>query len=160
MTKLTSRRMRFLLQLLCLLLLGPLTEATQDVLTQHNDNQRTGATLRETVLNVSNANERTFGWRWDYQVEGDMYAQPLYVDQAPYRNERGEEFRKNVIYVATMQNLIYAFDADGPGSALWSYDAGSFKPNPFGQPVSTDDKQLYDTDESKYNIRPFVGITS
>ena len=47
------------------------------VLTQHNDNQRTGANLSESVLNVSNVSASRFGKLFARRVDGQIYAQPL-----------------------------------------------------------------------------------
>lgn len=80
----------------------------QDMLTQHNDNFRTGATLQETLLNASNVNAATFGKLYTRNVDGDIYAQPLYLAGVDMPG-RGT---KNVVYVVTMRNNVYAFDAD------------------------------------------------
>ncbi len=104
-------------------------EALQDgvsVLTQHNDNQRTGANLRERVLTTTNVTKRTFGKLFVRDLPegvtpsapGQLYAQPLYV-----ANAIGG---KNVVYVATERNNVYAFDADDPAAKapLWSVNLG------------------------------------
>src|SRR4051794_37105225 len=78
-----------------------------DVLTHHNDNSRTGANLAETTLTPSNVNSQSFGKLYERNVEGDVYAQVLYVGgvQTPLG-------AKNLFYVATSTNQLYAFDAD------------------------------------------------
>src|SRR6266851_4649668 len=63
------------------------------VLTQHNDNSRTGANLNETLLNTSNVNVNRFGKLFSRVVDGQIYAQPLYV---PGVNIQGLH---NVVYV-------------------------------------------------------------
>ncbi len=50
------------------------------VLTFHNDNLRTGQYLNETILNTSNVNAQSFGKRVSYPVDGQLYAQPLFVN--------------------------------------------------------------------------------
>ena len=86
------------------------------VLTQHNDNARTGQNLGETTLNTSNVSQSSFGKLYWRTVDGFIYAQPLYV---PGLNVQGTIH--NVVYVATQHNSVYAFDADDPNALapLW-----------------------------------------
>jgi hypothetical protein len=84
-----------------------------DVLTQHNDTLRTGANMNETVLTQANVNKASFGKLKTFPVTGLVYAQPLYVSSYPINGAT-----HNVLVVATMHNLVYAFDAD-TGAALW-----------------------------------------
>jgi hypothetical protein len=49
------------------------------VLTQHNDNARTGQNTFETILNTSNVNMAHFGQIFAMPADGQVYAQPLYV---------------------------------------------------------------------------------
>lgn len=77
------------------------------VLTQHNDNVRSGANLQETKLNTNNVNVNEFGLLASRDVEGRIYAQPLFV---PGITVEGKV--RNVVCVATMHNWVYAFDAD------------------------------------------------
>lgn len=94
------------------------------VLTYHNDNARSGANLSETLLSPSNVNPSSFGRLFTYSVDGYVYAQPLYVSglNIPGRGAR------NVVFVATQHNSVYAFDADsnaGPaGGLLWQTNLG------------------------------------
>src|SRR5262249_39421891 len=81
-----------------------------NVLTHHNDNNRTGANLSETVLNTSNVNRTQFGKLFSRAVDGQIYAQPLYV----FNVDIPKVGRRNVVYVATEHNTVYAFDADDP----------------------------------------------
>jgi len=87
------------------------------VLTQHNDNSRSGANLQETKLTPPNVNVNDFGLIASRDVVGRIYAQPLYVPNVMIAARP-----RNVIYVATMHNWVYAFDADdlSPGAGpLW-----------------------------------------
>lgn len=84
------------------------TPVLSDVLTQHNDPARSGAQLHETVLTTSSVTPSTFGRIYERNVQGQIITQPLYVDSqwVPGKGLR------NVVYVATRKNWIYAFDAD------------------------------------------------
>src|SRR5215470_16325234 len=66
------------------------------VLTNHNDNARTGANLNETILNVSNVTEEQFGKLFSRAVDGQIYAQPLYVSNVSIPNQGIH----NIVYVA------------------------------------------------------------
>jgi len=95
----------------------PLVASAQvSVLTQHYDNARTGANTKETVLNPTNVKSDTFGKLFSRKVDGQVYAQPLYV---PNLNIDGKV--RNVLFVATMHDSLYAFDADDPAAntPLW-----------------------------------------
>ena len=86
------------------------------VTTYRNDNGRTGQYPNETILNTSNVNVSQFGKRVSYPVDGQMYAQPLYV---PNLTIGGTVH--NVVFAATENDTVYAFDADATsaGTPLW-----------------------------------------
>lgn len=90
-----------------LVLLASLASA-QDVLTQRNDAARTGAQLNETILTPANVTPTTFGRIAERFVDGQIITQPLYVSNLAIPGKG----TKNVVYVATRKNLVYAFDAD------------------------------------------------
>src|SRR5215471_21541024 len=71
-----------------------------DVLTQHNDNARTGANLRETQLNTTNVNAGQFGLLFTLPVDGQIHSQPLYVSNLAFPDGK----RHNVVYVTTAHN--------------------------------------------------------
>jgi hypothetical protein len=104
------RTARCLLLLPIIMALGRLSAhaAADDVLTQHNDAARTGAQLHETSLKPSNVNATTFGRLYERHVDGQIIAQPLYVGNLdiPGKGPR------NVVFIATRNNVVYAFDAD------------------------------------------------
>src|SRR5438477_8889685 len=75
----------------------------------------TSADSRENILNASNVKQASFGNLYRYYVDGSVFAQPLYLPAVPIPG-RGEH---NVLFVATMNDKIYAFDADSPGPPLW-----------------------------------------
>jgi len=85
------------------------------VLTQHNDVGRTGQNTNETILNTTNVNVSSFGQLFSLPVQGQVYAQPLYVYQVKING-----VFHNVLIVATEEDNVYAFDADTPAAPLWS----------------------------------------
>ena len=56
-----------------------LASAQVSVLTQHYDNSRTGQDTSETILTPSNVNSTQFGKLFAQPIDGQAYAQPLYV---------------------------------------------------------------------------------
>ncbi len=83
---------------------------TVSVPTQHNDNTRAGWNDSETVLTTSNVNVTHFGALFSLLVDDQVYAQPLVVGDVAIGTEH-----RNVVYVATVNNTLYAFDGDdGP----------------------------------------------
>ncbi len=105
--------------LLLLLLTVPATEAQVSVTTYRNDLARSGGNPAETILTPANVNPTGFGRLASRPVDGQVYAQPLYVSLV---NIPGKGIH-NVVYVATEHDSVYAFDADsatGPNAApLW-----------------------------------------
>ena len=95
------------------------------VTTYHYDNARTGATLSETILTTANVNVSSFGKLFTMAVDGQIYAQPLYVPNVTIP-QNGVH---NVVYVATEHNSVYAFDANAAGSPLWHVNFGPPMPN-------------------------------
>lgn len=86
------------------------------VFTYRNDNSRSGLNSRETVLTPKTVNSSRFGKLFTYTVDGYVYAQPLYVSNVDIPNQGVH----NVVYVATENNSVYAFDAEGKNSTpLW-----------------------------------------
>ena len=83
------------------------------VLTQHNDNTRSGLNDNETALTTSNVNVQQFGQVFTLTVDDQVYAQPLVVGHLQIAG--GEH---NVVYVATVNNTVYAFDGDN-GRLHW-----------------------------------------
>jgi len=83
------------------------------VLTYHNDNQRTGHNLAETILTQSNVRVGTFGKLFTLSTDGRVDAQPLYVPNLTINGGT-----HNTLFVATEHGSLYAFDAD-QGLLLW-----------------------------------------
>ena len=58
---------------------SPPVAAFSGVLTWHNDHARTGQNRAETLLTPTLVNRKHFGKLFSYRVDGQIYAQPLYV---------------------------------------------------------------------------------
>jgi hypothetical protein len=123
-----------------------LAASAADVLTYHNDNARTGQDLDETILNPSNVNSTDFGKVFTDAVDGAIYAQPLYMAHVTIPGQGVH----NIVFVATENNSVYAFDADNPGPALW-HDSLI---NPAEGITSVPSTQAWQVD-----LYPQVGIT-
>jgi hypothetical protein len=113
--------------------------ATGAVLTYHNDDARDGAFTQETTLNTANVNSIQFGKLFSYPVDGQIYAQPLYLPNVTIGG-----VSHSVVYVATQNNSLYAFDATGTQTTpFWQVN--------LGPPVTKDDTS---------GVNPYVGILS
>src|SRR5262249_37313123 len=85
-----------------------------NVTTRTYDNQRTGANLSEKTLSASNVNGSTFGKLFQVSVDDQVYAGILYASNLAIAGGT-----HNVFFVATVNNTVYAFDADKAGAPLW-----------------------------------------
>jgi hypothetical protein len=85
--------------------------------TYHNDVARTGANVQEYALTPALVSAATFGKLFSCTVDGAIYAQPLWVPQLKVGGQS-----RNVVFVATQHESVYAFDADAnttPCVPLW-----------------------------------------
>jgi len=128
---------------------SPATKPNLPVIaTAQYDNARTGANLLETILTPQNVNVGQFGRIAFFPVDGDVYAQPLYVPKLEIPG-RGSH---NVVFIATEKDSVYAFDADATSTEpLWQ--------------VSFVDAKKYISPVSNRDvfcpfIQPDIGITS
>ncbi|MDR3426923.1 Ig-like domain-containing protein [Silvimonas sp.] len=106
----------FLSSILATLAYGQVTQVT----TYHYDNGRTGTNQNETILNTSNVNAQSFGKLYSLPVDGQVYAQPLYMANVSVP----QQGTHNVVYIVTEHNSVFAFDADTGGSPLWQVNLG------------------------------------
>jgi len=81
--------------------------------TQHVDNTRAGFNNQETELTTSNVNSSGFGFLFSLNVDDEVYAQPLVVGNVSLGSGT-----HNVVYIATVNNTVWAYDADN-GKAYW-----------------------------------------
>ena len=114
-------------------------QGSASMLTYHNDDVRDGVNNTESTLNTDNVNTQQFGKLDALQVDGQVYAQPLYLPNLTING-----VQHNVVFVATENDTVYAFDADGlSDSALWKQHLAT--------PLQVNDQE---------GIKPLLGITS
>src|SRR5215469_14008420 len=128
-----------------------------DVLTQHYNNGRTGATLDESILNTTNVSSGKFEKLWTLYADGQVVAQPLYVsdlsiDTTANRGAPVVKGKFNTVIIATMHNTVYAYDADkenrGPDGRtvpLWATWLGPPRPG-------TKDIDMWSTNDPEWGI--------
>jgi predicted transglutaminase-like cysteine proteinase len=94
------------------------------VWTNGYDHYRTNANFSEPVITPSNASSlKRLG---SFAVDAYIYAQPLFVGQTTLHDGSTHD----LLLVATMNNTLYAFDANSPGqAALWSVNFGATNVN-------------------------------
>ncbi len=95
------------------------------VLTYHNDNARTGLNANETILTPANVNTNTFGLLVSHPVDDQIYAQPLVMTNVniPARGTH------NIVIAATVNDTVYAFDADDPTVSAPYWQTNLLVPN-------------------------------
>ena len=114
-----------------------------DVVTYKNDLARTGQNLNEKTLTPANVNPSGFGKLRFLGTDGKVDAQPLYLSALSIGGAA-----HNVVFVATENDSVYAFDADN-GSLLWKVSLV-----PAGETVNDLPPQSCD------QVSPTIGITS
>jgi hypothetical protein len=103
-----------------------LSQAAVNVLTANGDNDRTNSNLEETLLSPATVSSAAFGKLGVFAVDGQVYSQPLLVSGLSMPGKGTH----NVVFVTTMHNSVYAFDADAvsPASKLWQVNLGGSVP--------------------------------
>src|SRR5260370_41520460 len=92
---------------------NPIPAQRTDVVTYKNDAARTGQNLTESVLTLTNVNPASFGQLRFLATDGKVDAEPLYLSGLTVQGAM-----HNVVFVATENDSVYAFDADS-GAVLW-----------------------------------------
>jgi hypothetical protein len=87
-----------------------------NVVMWHYDAQRTGLNPNESSLSPASVTPQTFGKLFSYLLDGYEYGQPLLVSNLTINGGT-----HNVVFAATENDSVYAFDADsyGNGTPLW-----------------------------------------
>ncbi len=113
-----------------LLVSATIAPAQTNILTVNGNNDRTNANLQETQLSPATVSASTFGKLGAYQVDGQVYAQPLYAANVAIPGLG----TRNVVYIATMHDTVYAFDANAFSAGtlaapLWHVSLGASVPS-------------------------------
>ena len=117
------------------------------ITTWHNDLARTGQNLQEYALTPATVTSGRFGKRWSCTLDGGtVYAQPLYVANLSIGGGV-----HNVLFIVTMHDTIYAFDADS-GSCTPYWKVSYINP---GSGINT----ISSADSTCDDIVPEYGIT-
>jgi hypothetical protein len=100
--------------------------AQTNVLTANYGNERSNANLQETILTTANVEPVNFAKLGSFPVDGQIFAQPLYVNQL-FISGRGIY---NVVYAVTEHNSVYAYDANSAAAPnlLWHVNLGPSVP--------------------------------
>jgi len=120
---------KFVPGILCGLLLLSNAVISQNVWTQHNDQSRTGWYPYETTLTTNNVNKNTFGFNFSHLTDDKIVGQPLVVLNVNIPNKGF----KNIVFVTTLNNTVYAYDADVNADPYWQQNFTSktaIAPNP------------------------------
>ncbi len=152
-------RFRTIILMLLLLLVTTVASAQTNVVTHHYDNMRTGANTNETILTPANVNKLTFGKLFTSTVDGQVYAEPLYIPGITMGAGTPQAgTTHNVVIIATEHDSVYVFDADNNGGAnsapLWQItllDAA--------HGASSGATTVPATDLGTADITPEIGIT-
>src|ERR1700688_2504028 len=103
-------KLYMIIRLLCV---AVISHAQTDVLTQHNDLNRTGWNPTESILNTSNVTPTNFGILYKHAVDDQIYAQPLIATGITVTDPvTHTQVSRNLLIVVTVSNTMYAFDAD------------------------------------------------
>ncbi len=119
-------------------------------LTYHFDNARAGANTNETTLTPANVNTTQFSKLFTCPVDAEVYAEPLYMANVAITGQGTH----NVLFVATENDTVYAFDADN-GGALWHTNLGTAAQS-WNKAAG---HAYFGTQENHNVLNPLIGIT-
>jgi uncharacterized protein YjdB len=114
---------------------------TTSITTFHVDSNRSGLNSQEATLTPSNVIASNFGKLFSCPLDGYVYGAPLILS-----NQTINGAQHNVLYVATENDSVYAYDADtcGGGTPLWKVSL----------------LQSGETPLADLAILPYAGVTS
>src|ERR1700751_4271954 len=119
-----------------------------DILTSRGNNARTGLNAHETILTPSIVRSPSFRLLYNNPVDGQVYAQPLYVSKELIIVNGQSQGWHNVLYVATEHDSLYAFDSDS-GVQYWKTSL-----------LLSGESSVPSSDLNFTAIEPEIGITS
>jgi hypothetical protein len=113
------------------------------------DLKRTHANIYETALTPAKITGDTFGKQYCKAVDGEIYAQILYLPNYDF----GAKGKKNALVIVTMRNQVYVMDADDQNAPpIWQKS--------FGAPVGPARSLSPGTCNPYLDISSWVGILS
>jgi hypothetical protein len=119
------------------------------VTTWRNDRAHSGVNSHEYALTGQNVVSNKFGKLFSCPMDGWVFAQPLWM-----ANLKIGGGRHNVVFIATENDSLYAFDADGPAcKPVWSSQSVNLIPG---------DEKIAPLDDLEYDsisLGPATGIT-
>jgi fibronectin type 3 domain-containing protein len=119
-------------------------------LSYHGDAGSTGQNLNELMLTTASVNATSFGKFFSVPVDGQVYAQPLYMSGVNITAGSAPGIH-NVAFVATQHDSVYAIDA-AQGIVLWQ--------DSFINPAAGITTVPNWPDTNTFDISPEIGITS
>ena len=124
--------------------------------TYHGDIARDGANTREYALTPTDVSASSFGKLFSCPVDGAIYGQPLWV---PHLDVSGKS--RNVVFVATAHDSLYAFDADeNPCVELWHVSLIGWRHGGDGGEASVPaGSELHLVGVGDGDMQPEVGVT-
>ena len=111
-----------------------------------------GINSNETLLTPANVNATSFGKLFSTTVDGQVYAQPLYMENVSITTGPNQGTH-NVVFVATQHDSLYAIDAN-TGTVLWQ-DALADRRSMAGR-----SRQFPISAVGSGDIAPEIGITA
>jgi hypothetical protein len=155
-----ARKLFSALSLPGLFLLGWTATAQISIVTQHYDIARTGANTSETILTPANVNSQQFGKLFSHSVDGYVYAQPLYVPGVTMGAGTPQAGTKhNVVFIATENDSVYAFDADANSPAANATPLWHITLLDAAHGAAPGARVMFSTDIHTTDIVPTIGIT-
>ena len=119
------------------------------VTTWRNDGAHSGVNSQEYTLTPQNVVSSKFGKLFSCPMDGWVFAQPLWMANVQISGRR-----HNVVFIATENDSLYAFDADGPAcKPVWSSQSVNLIPA---------DEKIAPLDDLEYDSiswGPATGIT-